>query len=100
PIYPDEHYFVLLERSELHDQLLRMAVFDLVANSTDRKGGHVLRDSEDRLWGIDNGLSLHAEFKVRTVIWDFAGKPLPTELAEDLDRMLSTEMPAALTDVL
>src|SRR5690625_4424559 len=44
PADPNEHYFEFIEDETLHDQLRRLAVFDLVANSTDRKGGHVLRD--------------------------------------------------------
>ena len=84
-----EHYFTLLDDPAHHPQLLRMAVFDLVANSTDRKGGHVLVDAAGHLWGIDNGLCLHHEPKLRTVIWDFAGDPLPADLAEDLDRFLA-----------
>lgn len=96
----DQHYFTLLEDEAHHPQLRRMAAFDLVANSTDRKGGHVLADAEGHLWGIDNGLSLHAEFKLRTVIWDFGGEPLPAELAEDLDRFVGTDLPPELVDLL
>lgn len=96
---PDEHYFVLLEDESMHDQLRRLAVFDLVANSTDRKGGHVLHDGDGRLWAIDNGLCLHTDFKVRTVIWDFGGEHLPADLAEDLDRFLREPLPTELTDL-
>ncbi len=88
----EQHYFTLLEDDATHAQLRRMAAFDLVANSTDRKGGHVLVDAERHLWGIDNGLCLHAEFKLRTVIWDFAGEPLPADLADDLDRFACAEL--------
>lgn len=96
----DRHYFTLLEEPEHHPQLRRLAAFDLVANSTDRKGGHVLRDDDGHLWGIDNGLCLHAEFKVRTVIWDFAGEPLPAELADDLDRFVCRPLPPDLAELL
>ncbi len=95
-----EHYFTLLDDPAHHPQLLRMAVFDLVANSTDRKGGHVLVDAAGHLWGIDNGLCLHHEPKLRTVIWDFAGDPLPADLAEDLDRFLARDLPASLAELL
>ena len=38
-----EHYFTLYDdRPELHDTFRRMAVFDCIANNTDRKSGHVL----------------------------------------------------------
>jgi uncharacterized repeat protein (TIGR03843 family) len=96
----DEHYFVLLEDESFHPQLRRLAAYDLVANSTDRKGGHVLRDPDGHLWAIDNGLCLHAEFKLRTVIWDFGGEPLDADLADDLDRFLSADLPEDLADPL
>ncbi|MCU1497935.1 MAG: Phosphatidylinositol kinase [Acidimicrobiales bacterium] len=96
----DQHYFVLLEDDATHPQLRRMAAFDMVANSTDRKGGHVLVDADRHLWGIDNGLCLHAEYKLRTVIWDFAGEPLPAELADDLDRFSSADLVPELADLL
>ena len=90
----------MLEEPDLHDQLRRLCAFDLVANSTDRKGGHILIDDERHLWAIDNGLCLHAEFKVRTVIWDFAGEPLPADLAEDLARLIDQPLPGDLADLL
>lgn len=84
---PEEHYFVLREDNALWEQLLRLAVFDLVTNNADRKGGHVLRDASARLWAIDNGLTFHPEEKLRTVIWDFAGIDVPVGLCEDLRRL-------------
>ena len=76
----EQHYFTLYEDERHHPQLRRMAVFDIVCNNTDRKSGHCLLDpADDHVWGIDNGLSFHAEFKLRTVIWEFAGEPLPDE---------------------
>lgn len=88
PSDPDDHYFTLLEDPATHDALRRLAAFDVVANSTDRKGGHVLRDSDGAIWAIDNGLSFHAEFKLRTVIWEFAGDDLAAELVEALEGLL------------
>jgi len=80
-----EHYFSLHEtRPELHDQFRAFAVFDYVANNTDRKSGHCLVDRDGRVWGIDNGLCFAAEFKLRTVIWEFGGEPIPTDLRERL----------------
>lgn len=80
------HYFTFLEREMFHPQLRRMAVFDVIANNTDRKGGHVLCDAAGHLWGIDNGLCFNEEPKLRTVIWDFAGEALPKELLDDIER--------------
>ncbi|MBM3718954.1 MAG: SCO1664 family protein [Actinobacteria bacterium] len=75
-----EHYFTLLENHpDLHDDLRRMAILDIIANNTDRKGGHVLLGLDGRLWGIDHGVCFSPEFKLRTVIWDFAGETIPDE---------------------
>ena len=81
-----EHYFSLYaERLDLHDQLQAIAVFDVIANNTDRKSGHCLLEVDsaaggDHVWAIDNGLCFSAEDKLRTVIWEFAGDPLPEQL--------------------
>jgi len=62
-------------------------VFDVLANNTDRKGGHCLRDeSNDVVVGIDHGLTFHAAWKLRTVIWDFAGERVPDRDADDVCR--------------
>lgn len=75
-----QHYFTLLDDPATHDRLRVLAAFDVVANNADRKGGHVLVDSTGAIWGIDNGLCFHAEPKLRTVIWEFAGDPVPEGL--------------------
>jgi uncharacterized repeat protein (TIGR03843 family) len=64
-------------------RLASMVVFDTVVNNADRKGGHVLVGPDGRLFGVDHGVCFHAEPKLRTVLWGWAGQPLP---AEDLDR--------------
>ena len=89
----EQHYFTLLDDEATHPQLRRMAVFDIVSNNTDRKGGHCLVDADGHIWGIDNGLSFHAEFKLRTVIWDFAGEPVAPELLADLERLVDEGLP-------
>ena len=81
----EQHYFTLLERPELHPQFKKFAVFDIIANNTDRKSGHLLIDNDDHIWGIDQGLCFHCEPKLRTVIWEFAGEPIPDELLEELE---------------
>lgn len=76
-----QHYFTLFEnRPDLHDAMQAFALFDFVANNTDRKSGHILIDGDDRLWGIDHGLCFAADFKLRTVVWEFAGQPVPSHL--------------------
>ena len=80
-----EHYFTLFaDAPETHRELARIALFDYVTNNTDRKSGHVLRGDDGRVWGIDHGLCFSADFKLRTVIWDFAGEPIPDALLEDI----------------
>ena len=56
-----------------------MCAFDIVANNTDRKAGHVIVDANDHVWGIDHGVCFSADFKLRTVIWEFATEPLPED---------------------
>jgi uncharacterized repeat protein (TIGR03843 family) len=74
---PNYHYFSF---SPADRQRLRsVALFDVIVNNTDRKGGHVLIDPEGKLWLIDHGICFHALPKLRTVIWDFAGQPISDE---------------------
>jgi hypothetical protein len=81
---PNRHYFTLTQ-SEI--QLLKpVALFDVIVNNADRKGSHLIFDSLDRMWCIDHGLCFNREEKLRTVIWDFAGEPIPLSLLEDLSR--------------
>ena len=95
-----EHYFTLRERPELGGPLRALCAFDLVANSADRKGGHCLVDDGGRVWAIDNGLTFHEEFKVRTVIWDFAGEPLPSPVAEGIGGWLDRGLDPRLCELL
>jgi hypothetical protein len=60
------------------------AVFDLLINNADRKGGHILRDAHNHLWLIDHGICFHTDDKLRTIIWDFAGEAIPANLLADL----------------
>ena len=71
----------------------RVAVFDALVNNADRKGGHCLRDHQGHIWCIDHGLTFNAQPKLRTVIWDYAGHPIPPDLLDDLQ-----ELKAQLTD--
>jgi uncharacterized repeat protein (TIGR03843 family) len=84
----EEHYFTIHEqREDLHDQLRAMCAFDLLANNTDRKSGHCLLGLDDTIWGIDHGLCFAAEFKLRTVIWEFADEPIPDELLPGIKKI-------------
>jgi uncharacterized repeat protein (TIGR03843 family) len=80
---PLAHYFTLYDEvPESHDALRRIALFDVVANNADRKGGHVLHGVDGRVWGIDHGLCFAAGYKLRTVVWDFGGDPVPEDLLD------------------
>ena len=76
-----QHYFTIYEnREDLHPLMRAVALFDILANNTDRKSGHVLIDGDDHIWGIDHGLCFAAGFKLRTVVWEFAGEEIAGEL--------------------
>lgn len=96
----EEHYFTVKDRPGFAATLKRLCAFDLVANSADRKGGHCLIDDADRVWAIDNGLTFHAEFKVRTVIWDFVGEPIPDDVADALAGLVAAGLPDTLAVLL
>jgi len=96
---PDQHYFTLLEREDLADRFVEIAVFDLVVNNADRKAGHVLLSADGGVWAIDHGLCFHVEPKLRSVIWEFGGIALPTTLLADLDRV-SKELPQSVSSLL
>ena len=100
---PDDHYFTLLAR--FPDRFRAFAQFDVVANNTDRKGGHCLLDLEAEaeaeagdeagdgaagraVVGIDHGLTFHPDWKLRTVIWDFEGERPAEPQRVDLCRVL------------
>jgi hypothetical protein len=80
---PSNHYMTLMP--EQADVFRRVAAFDLVSNNADRKSGHCLLENETgRIWVVDHGVCFHTDPKLRTVIWDFAGEPIPAEVAQDL----------------
>ena len=83
--------------------LRRMAVFDVVVNNADRKGGHVLPTAEGHRYGVDHGVSFHVEHKLRTVLWGWQGEPLtPDEVAgvERVRTALDDDLGQRLSDLL
>lgn len=64
-----------------------LAVLDVLLNNADRKAAHLLLDADDRLWGVDHGLCLHAQEKLRTVLWGWHGCPVPEEELERARRL-------------
>jgi uncharacterized repeat protein (TIGR03843 family) len=87
PHDPRHHYLTL--RNRFPEDFRRICLFDWLANNADRKAGHCLLGADGRIWGIDHGLTFHWEPKLRTVIWDFAGEPVPAALLGDVRRLLT-----------
>jgi uncharacterized repeat protein (TIGR03843 family) len=79
---PDRHYLTM--QRDHPDAFRRIALFDVVANNADRKSGHCLLAEDGRVFVVDHGVCFHEEPKLRTVIWDFAGEPIPSDMARDL----------------
>lgn len=94
------HYFTLREDGIGDADLRQIAALDIVANNTDRKSGHCLLGADGRVYGIDNGLSFHAQFKLRTVLWDFVGEPLSDAMIVDLTRFVDEGPKAELACLL
>jgi hypothetical protein len=100
---PSRHFFNLRDGRE--DEMQRIAVFDWLVNNADRKGGHCLLDASERMWCIDHGITFHSEDKLRTVIWDFQGIPIPEHLLDDVRHFAEmlqegTEIHAELSELL
>lgn len=83
---PKMTYFEFPET--LRPQVARLSLFDVITNNADRKGGHCLVDTQDHVWGIDHGLTFNVAHKLRTVIWDYAGQPVPEKNLDDLRALL------------
>lgn len=83
--------------------LRRIALFDIVINNADRKGGHLLPTADGHVYAIDHGVTFHTEDKLRTLLWGFAGRPLADAEIADLKRLqadsaLAGRVTALLTD--
>lgn len=79
------HYFTFTPGDK--QKLRPVVLFDLLANNADRKGSHIFfEDETQKLFAIDHGICFHEEDKLRTVIWDFAGQPIPDELLAPLSQ--------------
>jgi uncharacterized repeat protein (TIGR03843 family) len=98
PHDPQQHYFTLREPAldgsdpALRLRLVMLAALDVVLDNADRKGGHVLVESgagpvAQRLRAVDHGVTFNAEPKLRTVVWDLAGTPLPAAVSDALGRL-------------
>lgn len=104
-VQPEEpaHYYAL--KGQADAELRAICLFDLISNNADRKPAHCFRGVDGRIWGIDHGLTFHSHPKLRTVIWDFVGEPIPDRLLEPLtdlctERARSERLRAELGDLL
>lgn len=80
-----------------------LALFDVVINNTDRKFGHILPISESEILGCDHGLTFHEEFKLRTVLWQYAGQELDKDeigKLESLKCRISGDIGASLGELI
>jgi uncharacterized repeat protein (TIGR03843 family) len=84
------------------ERLRRLAVLDAVINNADRKGGHLL-PAGDRLYGIDHGVTFNTENKLRTLLWGWAGEPLPgdaVDVLKSLKEVLSGDLATRLAELI
>jgi uncharacterized repeat protein (TIGR03843 family) len=89
---PEQHFFTL--QAERADDFRLFALFDVVANNADRKGGHCLLGDDGTIWAIDHGVCFNEEPKLRTVIWDFIDEPIPGAARADLERAAAALAPS------
>ncbi len=82
---PDQHYLTFSDEYVRVTQ--QIALFDVIINNADRKSGHVLLDPTGRLWAIDHGVCFHDDYKLRSVIWEYADQPIPDELVNNLESL-------------
>ncbi len=96
----EQHYFTLHAAGIGLDAMRSLAVLDVIGNNADRKAGHCLIGPNNRVYGIDNGLSFHAQFKLRTVIWDFVGEPIPDATLASIEQFVDDGPPVELSCLL
>lgn len=79
-------------------EIERMVLFDHIANNADRKITHCLLSTSSKVIGIDHGLTFHHHPKLRTVLWQFVGRPISDELMQEL-RVLADAFDTALAEL-
>ncbi len=86
PHNPQDHYLNMTTGvTEIHRKVL---LFDFILNNADRKAGHFIMDDQHHIWLIDHGLTFNEQEKLRTVAWDHAGEEIPSDLQEDIQKVL------------
>jgi len=82
-------------RAQHRRELRQITLFDHLVNNADRKVSHLIEDRAGQVWGIDHGLTFHEDWKLRTVVFDFCGQPIPPELLRDLRELRADRLRAA-----
>jgi hypothetical protein len=93
---PSEHFFTLREKRA--DDFRRLAAFDVIANNADRKSGHCLLAPDGTIWAIDHGVCFSLQARLRTVIWDYAGQPLPPDVLDVVRKVVGELRAGAMRD--
>jgi uncharacterized repeat protein (TIGR03843 family) len=96
----EQHYLTLLERPQHREQLQQICLFDLLTNNADRKSGHCLLGPDSRIYAIDNGLTFHTDPKLRTVIWDFGGEPIPGAMLSGIRQLVERGLPEDVRELI
>lgn len=102
----NDHYFTVQYDARFAETFRQLALFDFITNNADRKSGHCLAGADEQLWAIDHGICFHAEYKLRTVIWEFSQQPIDAELLADLQTLQTSladeesDISIQLTDLL
>jgi uncharacterized repeat protein (TIGR03843 family) len=83
-----------------HPSVRLMTALDVVLNNADRKGGHVLHGTDGNVYGVDHGICLHSEPKLRTVLWGWVGESLPEDVLDMLKTLRSSadDLSTAIAD--
>ena len=109
---PNQHYFTFEGQPLFRAPLQKTVLLDVVINNADRKGGHVIIEESlpadaaqaaigpGRLWGIDHGICFRHEYKLRTVIWEWAGDAIPQAMLDDLVEFLDGGLDDELAELL
>ena len=83
--YDELNKLITLAHKDVRE-LRNLCLFDLVINNADRKGGHLLVDSDNKMWAIDHGVSWHFESKIRTVLWGWIDESFNDEDVDLLNK--------------
>ena len=91
---------------ESDPRLRRIAAFDAAVNNTDRKAGHLVPVPGGHIYGVDHGVTFSPVPKLRTVLWEWRGRPFLEEevrvlraLRSGLDDALGDDLRALLDPI-